>query len=73
MGRLYLECRLCGRKQADGLISRAAWGYVSVEAGRFAGVVSACPGCKSRHPDWEERLRATAVARSGGDSRGAAA
>jgi hypothetical protein len=55
MPGLYLHCRLCGRKQAEGILSRAAWGHVSLSDGTKA---SACPTCKTEHSDWEERLGA---------------
>lgn len=54
MGRLFLHCVLCGRKQAEGLLSRMAWGHVEVNGG---GMVSACPACKEAHSDWEDRVR----------------
>ncbi len=53
MSPLYLECALCGRKQADGLLSRGAWGHVQL----VNGSLSACAGCKGTNADWEERLR----------------
>jgi hypothetical protein len=55
MAGLYLSCRLCGRKQAEGLLSRAAWGHVALEDGTSA---SACPACKAEHADWEQRVGA---------------
>jgi hypothetical protein len=51
---LLLHCDLCGRKQAAGILSRAAWGNVVFTDGTD---VSACPDCQQQHPDWEERLR----------------
>ena len=57
MPGLYLKCGLCGRKQADGLLSRGHWGHVEVAQGV---TLRACPGCKTKHMDWESRLRATA-------------
>jgi hypothetical protein len=53
MSRLYLHCGLCGRRQAEGLLSRAAWGHLELEGG---AVLKACPTCRSAAPDWEERL-----------------
>jgi len=54
---LYLTCRLCGRKQADGLLSRGHWGHL--DAGPY-GKLQACPTCKERHSaDWQDQLRAT--------------
>jgi hypothetical protein len=53
---LYLDCGLCGRKQADGLLSRGYWGHLEA-AGH--GVLRACPTCKEEHAsDWENRLLA---------------
>ncbi len=49
-----LSCGLCGRKQADGLLSRGAWGHLPVAEGR---ALSACPTCKAEYLDWEDRLR----------------
>ena len=55
MSRLFLYCGLCGRQQADGLLSRGYWGHLEVSS---TYVLRACPTCKE-HPDWEGRLRAT--------------
>jgi hypothetical protein len=54
MSRLFLHCALCGRKQADGLLSRAGWGHLEFADGN---AVRACTGCKGSNADWEERLR----------------
>jgi hypothetical protein len=56
MSRLFLRCGLCGRQQADGLLSRGYWGHL--EAGN-GSALRACPTCKEQHADWEVRLRAT--------------
>ena len=56
MTRLYLLCGLCGRQQADGLLSRGYWGHLEVTN---TYVLRACPTCKEQHSDWESRLRAT--------------
>lgn len=56
MSRLYLICGLCGRQQADGLLSRGYWGHVEISTER---TLRACPTCKEHHRDWEERLRVT--------------
>jgi hypothetical protein len=63
MSRLYLHCALCSRKQAEGLISGAAWGRFEVphdaelEHPAYRGTtLRACPACVQRHPDWRERL-----------------
>jgi hypothetical protein len=55
MSTLYLTCGLCGRMQADGLLSRGAWGHL--EAGADA-TLRACPTCKAANADWEARLLA---------------
>ncbi len=55
MSTLYLNCGLCGHKQASGLLSRAHWGHVDTAA----GTLRACPKCKTES-DWERRLWAAA-------------
>jgi hypothetical protein len=57
MSRLYLNCGLCGRQQADGLLSRGYWGHLEVTS---TYVLRACPTCKEQHADWEVRLRSQA-------------
>lgn len=56
MSRLFLHCGLCGRKQADGLLSRGYWGHLELGGGQ---ALNACPTCKQQHMDWETRLRAS--------------
>ena len=56
MSTLYLRCIVCGRQQANGILSRSSWGHVSLEDGRNA---SACPECKDKHSDWEERVQSS--------------
>ena len=56
MSRLYLHCGLCGRQQADGLLSRGYWGHLEISTEQ---TLRACPTCKEQHRDWEERLRVT--------------
>jgi hypothetical protein len=63
MSRLYLHCAICSRKQADGLISGAAWGRLELRAeteidhpALRGSTLRACPTCIARHPDWQERL-----------------
>jgi hypothetical protein len=56
VSRLYLICGLCGRQQADGLLSRGYWGHLELTTER---TLRACPTCKEQHHDWEERLRGT--------------
>ncbi len=68
MAVLYLHCAICGRKQAGGLLSAAAWGEAPLP--RATGVghpavsdssVRACPTCVARDSDWA----ATALAAVG--------
>jgi hypothetical protein len=62
LSRLYLICALCGRRQAEGLLSRGAWGHVELDDG---GALRACPQCKATHSDWERRVVATTGGRVG--------
>ena len=59
---LYLHCALCGRKQADGLLSGATWARVEVgrPLGQAAagGVARVCPWCQNEHTDWRVRVDA---------------
>jgi hypothetical protein len=62
---LYLHCVICSRKQADGLLSGAAWGRLELPPGssvEHPGVngstLRACPGCMGNQPDWQERVLA---------------
>jgi hypothetical protein len=57
MSRLNLLCGLCGRQQADGLLSRGSWGHLELGPGKE---LRACPTCKEQHVDWEARLRSLA-------------
>ncbi len=65
MARLYLHCAICDRKQADGLISGAAWGRYEVDT-KVVGdhpalhgtSLRVCPTCVGRHPDWQKRIAA---------------
>jgi hypothetical protein len=66
MSRLYLVCAICSRRQADGLISGAAWGRLElppdtqVEHPALKGShFRCCPSCVQRHPDWERELLAS--------------
>lgn len=54
MSRLFLRCGLCGRQQADGLLSRGYWGHLENSDGT---ALRACPTCREQHSDWETRLR----------------
>ena len=58
---LYLTCGLCGRKQADGILSRGLWGHVE----GTHGSLQACPTCKEANLNWQERLVAAASGSSG--------
>ena len=62
MSRLYLHCAMCGRKQADGLLSRAHWGHVDLPDGSARQV---CPACKSAKADWETAVVSSAQGRVG--------
>ena len=62
MSPLYLHCAICGRKQADGLLSRGQWGHVVLPDGTPR---QACPACKSANADWESVLVASAEGRVG--------
>jgi hypothetical protein len=55
VSRLNLHCELCGREQANGLLSGAAWGKVELSPDL---ILRACPNCRSTEPDWETQLRA---------------
>lgn len=57
MSTLYLTCGLCGRKQADGILSRGAWGHLDATGGP---PLCACPTCKTSNDDWASRLTAGA-------------
>jgi hypothetical protein len=52
---------MCGRQQADGILSRSAWGHVSLADGKSA---SACPQCKNQYSDWEQRVQTGATGQS---------
>jgi hypothetical protein len=67
MSRLYLYCGLCGRQQADGLLSRRYWGHLELGNGR---ALRACPTCKEQHVDWEARLFSLDEPTAGDGSRG---
>ncbi|MBA3432940.1 MAG: hypothetical protein H0U08_02480 [Actinobacteria bacterium] len=65
MATLYLHCAICGRKQADGLLSGAAWGSTTLPTGAKTehpavrgSVVRACPTCVGRDEDWPTTARA---------------
>jgi hypothetical protein len=50
-----MNCSLCHRRQADGLLSRGLWGHL-----HHGGTeLHACPTCR-QSSDWEARVRASA-------------
>lgn len=65
MSRLFLSCGFCGRKQADGLISRGFWGHVEIDG---STTLRACPTCKEQYSDWENRLLVIANGGTHGES-----
>jgi hypothetical protein len=67
MSTLYLTCGICGRKQADGILSRRAWGHL--DSGY--GAQQACPTCKAGNHDWEAQLTAGAVVAATSVTQGA--
>lgn len=69
---LYLHCVICSRKQADGIVSGAAWGRVELPVGADHPSVNGstarvCPTCKGDYPDWPDRAAAS-LGLSGGQS-----
>jgi hypothetical protein len=59
---LYLHCVICSRKQANGIVSGAAWGRVELPAGASVehpsvngSAARTCPTCMSDYPDWQTR------------------
>jgi hypothetical protein len=59
LARLYLHCVICSRKQADGLLSGAAWGKLElphvIDHPAVRGTTArACPTCIGQHRDWEQ-------------------
>jgi hypothetical protein len=63
MSRLYLHCVICSRKQADGLVSGAAWGRIELPPGTHVdhpgvhgSTLRACPACIGENPDWQARV-----------------
>jgi len=64
MARLYLHCAICDRKQAEGMLSGAAWGRYEVDPALVRDhpslngtALRVCPTCIGRHPDWQAQLR----------------
>lgn len=69
---LYLHCAICSRKQAEGLLSGAAWGRVELPADASVdhpavkgSAACACPTCVGEYADWQSRTM-TALGLSGG-------
>ena len=61
MSRLYLVCAICDRRQADGLLSGAAWGRTELPPGSTiehpavkGTIVLTCPSCVGSDPAWAE-------------------
>lgn len=54
---VFLHCCLCERKAVDGLLSRWAWAYLTVNP---HGELQVCPFCREKHADWESRALETA-------------
>jgi hypothetical protein len=61
MSRLYLVCAICDRRQADGLISGAAWGRMElppdivIEHPAVKGTtLLTCPTCVGKDPGWAQ-------------------
>jgi hypothetical protein len=62
MAQLYLHCVICSRKQANGLLSGAAWGRIELPPGSHVDHPSvrdsfarACPTCIGQYADWQYR------------------
>jgi hypothetical protein len=62
MSRLYLVCAICDRRQAEGLISGAAWGRMELPAGTTiehpavkGTTLLTCPSCVATDPAWADR------------------
>jgi hypothetical protein len=61
MSRLYLVCAICDRRQADGLISGAAWARMELPPGAAIEhpavkdtKLLACPSCVAGDPGWAD-------------------
>jgi hypothetical protein len=61
MSRLYLVCAICSRRQADGLLSGAAWGRLELPPGKTiehpavkGTTVLSCPSCVNGDSRWQE-------------------
>jgi hypothetical protein len=62
MPRLYLVCAICDRRQAEGLISGAAWKRLELPTGTAiehpavkGSTLLTCPSCAGNDPAWAER------------------
>ena len=69
---LYLHCAICSRKQAEGLLSGAAWKRIELPAGTEVdhpsvkgSAARACPTCVVQYDDWQSRTM-KALGLSGG-------
>jgi hypothetical protein len=63
MSRLYLVCAICSRRQADGLLSGAAWGRLELPPGTTiehpavkGTTVLSCPSCVNGDTRWRETV-----------------
>ena len=70
---LYLHCVICSRKQADGIVSGAAWGRIELPAGATmqhpsvnGSTARACPTCMGQYPDWQDRAYSSLGVSGGG-------
>jgi hypothetical protein len=75
MSRLYLVCAICDRRQADGLISGAAWKRVELPPGTAiehpavkGSTLLTCPSCAGRDPAWAESALATVGLKAASDA-----
>jgi hypothetical protein len=78
MATLYLHCAICGRKQAGGLLSSAAWGAAPLPSGSTVdhpsvrgSAVRACPTCVSQDSNWATSALVAVGAGGAGPSAGA--
>ena len=61
MSRLYLVCAICDRRQADGLLSGAAWGRTELPPGSTiehpavkGTTLLTCPTCVAGDSAWAD-------------------
>jgi hypothetical protein len=77
MSRLYLVCAICSRRQADGLISGAAWARmelprdIEIQHPAVKGsTLLTCPACVSTDPGWAEAALGSVGLSSNGSAPG---